>query len=176
MQDALMAEEQKNRPSSWVIQSLFGFEVGSFLQDVSRARKIGDRGFVLQTELSAKRPYDVFSKVKLYYTKEDAMLYRVQLLSTLKVRPDKKKMRDRLEEISDSVGAKFKDILVMRKKGNLNVAEFVKNYGQSLKLSLVPDSVDRGQGLTEATGLRFELDFCDNELYENGLHSVRFKK
>jgi len=156
------------------VEKLFGHQLGEFLADVSKARKLKGGDWMQELPLKAAAPYDVYNRMALYYTKADSLLYKIRLTSSLKknTMPNK---ADVLSAVADGIGKKFADILVLKKENDIYVAEFAKDCGQKLIVKTFEDAINSKKTNKTITGFRFLLEFEDADLHTNGISAERFK-
>lgn len=156
------------------VEKLFGYELGAFLTDRSKARKTEEGSLIVELPLKASAPYDVYNSIALYYTKNDALLYRIKLSSGLKKQTMPNKS-DILRSIAESVEKKFKDILEMKEDGDFYSSVYHNECGQKILVKMVEDSIVSKKTNKIITGFRFVMDIEDTDLLTNGIAAGRFK-
>lgn len=177
--EAKAAEQEKQllvgeRSKCIRVEKLFGYELGAFLTDRSKARETKEGGLIVESPLKAAAPYDVYNSVALYYTKNDALLYKIKLSSGLKKTTMPNKL-DILRLIAEGVGKKFKDILEMKEDDDSYCSFYHNECGQKILVKMVEDSIISKKTNKVMTGFRFVLDLEDTDLLTNGIAAERFK-
>lgn len=164
---------EANRPTNWMINSLFGYELGSFIDEYASA-KLCTEDYSVVCSIKAAKPFKVFTRIKLYYTKENLLLYRIQLLSDFKKNYDRSKMFANAGKIAEGVTNKFEKILTITENGREYVAKFNRDYGQSLHIRINEKVLQKLSHGNLIMGAQYEMDFVDNELKEKNVKSFRF--
>lgn len=140
---SLSPKETDDRPEER-IKSLFGFDIGDMLIDRSDLQTLKDGSFKKKMKLKLKPPFDVWSEVLTYYTKDDYLLYKMKMLRVVQ-NPDEEKMQRRMDEIVKAIQQKFHGILTIEKCGLKYVARFSRDIQQQMSVGIEKDRDANGK-------------------------------
>lgn len=138
------------------IKRLFGFDVGDVLVDRSKLQALKDGSFKKKMKLKLKNPFDVWSEVWAYYTKDDYLLCKMKMVRVVH-NPDEEKMQQRMNEIVRVIQQKFSGILTLEKNDTMYVARFSKDVQQQMSVG-----IEKGRDVDGKLTASFVFSFEDN--------------
>ena len=130
---------------------------------MNKAKKLRNGSRRIDDVIKLKDPFKPCKYVQRFYTPTEHRLYKLIFESDVYVNPDLAKMKAKLKEMSDAIGTKFNNEIVMESKGTgLGYdAKFKKEGAQSFTVAIIPgEKIDKVYG--KRKGHKFQITFSDS--------------
>lgn len=144
------------------VQRFFDCDIGSKLGEEDGARVMDDGIYRLERTVSLEHPFRSCKRMCCFYTAGEKLLFEVVIESKVFVNPKVDKMRERLKEISDSLGMQLKDKVKMAETELGYKGVFRPGTEQMLTAEIVGDKTEDGK-----EGKKMQIKLVDYRILQN---------